>query len=63
MPSLFSLKESIIKETQAYYSAKSEKDKQKSKESLQARLKEFHYFRKSNKKDYKFIKKVIGNIT
>ena len=63
MPNLFSLKEDIIKETQAYYNAKSNEDKQKSKKNLQRQLKGFHYFRKSNKKDYKFIKKVIGNIT
>ena len=63
MPSVFSLKASILKETQAYYNAKSNDDKKKSKENLQKQLKGFHYFRKSNKKDYKFIKKVIGNIT
>tara|TARA_Y100000310_G_scaffold306401_1_gene347514 strand:- start:247 stop:438 length:192 start_codon:yes stop_codon:yes gene_type:complete len=63
MPSLFSLKKDIIKETQAYYNAKSNEDKKKSKENLQRQLKGFHYFRKSNKKDYKLIKKVIENIT
>ncbi len=63
MPSVFSLKEDIIRESQAYYDATSSEDREKYKENLQKQLKKFHYYRKSNKKDYKFIKKLIENIT
>ena len=63
MPSLFSLKENIIKETQAYYDAKSTNDKSKHKGNLQKQLKKFHFYRKTHKKDYESIKKVIENIT
>ena len=63
MSSLLSLKENIIKETQDYYEAKSNKDKRKHRENLQKQLKKFHYYRQTNQKDYKFIKKLIGNIT
>ena len=38
-------------------------DKNKHKENLQKHLKKFHYYRESNKKDYKFIKQLIENIT
>jgi len=63
MPDLFGLKETIIKESQAYYGAKSNDDKRKHKENLQKQFKKFHYYRKSNQEDYKFIKKLIENIT
>jgi hypothetical protein len=57
------LKDSIIKESQDYYNASSKDDKEKYKESLQKKLKRFHYYRKSNQEDYKLIKKIIENIT
>ena len=63
MPDLFSLKQDIVKITQEYYSAQSVEDKKKSKENLQKHLKQFHYYRKSNKKDYRLVKKLIENIT
>ena len=63
MPNLFGLKKDIVKITQEYYSAQSVEDKKKYRENLQEHLKQFHYYRKSNKKDYKFIKKLIENIT
>ena len=63
MSSLLSLKENIIKETQDYYEAKSNEDKTKHRENLQKQFKKFHYYRKTNQKDYKFIKKLIENIT
>ena len=63
MPRVFGIKQDIIKESQAYYDAVSEEDKEKSKENLKSHFKQFHYYRKSNKKDYKFIKKLIENIT
>ena len=63
MSSLFGLKETIIKESQDYYTAKSNEDKRKHKENLQKHFKKFHYYRKTNEKDYKFIKKLIENIT
>ena len=63
MPDLFSLKQDVVKITQEYYSAQSVEDKKKYKENLQKHLKKFHYYRKSNKKDYKFIKRLIENIT
>ena len=63
MSSLFSLKEDIIKESQEYYNAKSNEDKTKHRENLQKQFKKFHYYRKSNQEDYKFIKKLIENIT
>ena len=63
MPNLFGLKETIIKESQDYYNAKSNDDKRKHKENLQKQFKKFHYYRNSNQEDYKFIKKLIENIT
>ena len=63
MPNLFGLKETIIKESQDYYTAKSNEDKRKHKGNLQKQFKKFHYYRKSNQEDYKFIKKLIENIT
>ena len=63
MSSLLSLKENIIKETQDYYEAKSNEDKRKHRENLQKQFKKFHYYRKTNQKDYQFIKKLIENIT
>jgi len=57
------LKQDVVKITQEYYSAKSVEDKNKHKENLQKHLKKFHYYRESNKKDYKFIKQLIENIT
>ena len=57
------LKESIIKESQDYYNASLQNEKEKYKESLQKKLKRFHYYRKSNQEDYKLIKKIIENIT
>ena len=63
MPNLLGLKETIIKESQDYYNAKSNDDKRKHKENLQKQFKKFHYYRKSNQEDYKFIKKLIENIT
>ena len=63
MPNLFGLKETIIKESQDYYNAKSNDDKRKHKENLQKQFKKFHYYRKSNQEYYKFIKKLIENIT
>ena len=63
MPNLFGLKETIIKESQDYYNAKSNDDKRKHKENLQKQFKKFHYYRKSNQEEYKFIKKLRENIT
>ena len=63
MPSVFSLKEDIVRITQEYYNAQSVEDRKKYRENLQKQLKKFHYYRKSNKKDYKFVKKLIENIT
>ena len=63
MPNLFGLKETIIKESQDYYNAKSNDDKRKHKENLQKQFKKFHYYRKTHKKDYQSIKKLIENIT
>ena len=63
MHSLLGLKETIIKESQAYYDAKSNEDKSKHKENLQKQLKKFHFYMKTNQKDYKSIKKLIENIT
>tara|TARA_R100001594_G_scaffold121948_1_gene157951 strand:- start:220 stop:411 length:192 start_codon:yes stop_codon:yes gene_type:complete len=62
MSSLFSLKEDIIKESQEYYNAKSNEDKQKHKENLQKNFKKFHKFRYSRMGDYKFVEKIIKNI-
>ena len=59
MHSLFSLKDSIIKESQEYYNAKSNEDKQKHKENLQKNFKKFHKFRYSRMGDYKFVEKII----
>ena len=63
MSSLFILKEDIIKQSQEYYNAKSNDDKRKHKENLQKQFKKFHYYRKTHKKDYQSIKKLIENIT
>tara|TARA_R100001198_G_scaffold83979_1_gene57669 strand:+ start:20 stop:211 length:192 start_codon:yes stop_codon:yes gene_type:complete len=62
MSSLFSLKQEIIKESQEYYNAKSNEDKQKHKENLQKNFKKFHKFRYSRMGDYKFVEKIIKNI-
>ena len=62
MSYLLGLKESIIKESQGYYNATSNEDKQKYKESLQKSFKKFHRFRHSHKKDYQFIEQMIKNI-
>ena len=62
MSSLFSLKEDIIKQSQEYYNAKSNEDKQKHKENLQKNFKKFHKFRYSRMGDYKFVEKIIKNI-
>tara|TARA_R100000458_G_C8035916_1_gene89368 strand:- start:134 stop:325 length:192 start_codon:yes stop_codon:yes gene_type:complete len=62
MSSLLSLKEDIIKESQEYYNAKSNEDKQKHKENLQKNFKKFHKFRYSRMGDYKFVEKIIKNI-
>ena len=62
MPSVFSIKQDIIKASQAYYDAISTKDKDKSKEYLQNSIKKFHKFRYSHKKDYQFIEQKIKNI-
>ena len=62
MHSLFSIKEDIIKESQEYYNAKSNEDKQKHKESLQKSFKKFHKFRYSQKNDYVFVERLIKNI-
>ena len=62
MPSLFSLKEDIIKQSQEFYSAKSKEDKEKYKTSLQKSFKKFHKFRNSQVNDYKFVEKLIKNI-
>ena len=63
MSGLLGLKETIIKESQDYYTAKSNEDKRKHKENLQKHFKKFHYYRKNNQEDYQFIKKLIENIT
>ena len=63
MPSVFSLKEDIVRITQEYYNAQSVEDKKKYRENLQKHLRQFHYYRKSNKKDYRLVKKLIENIT
>ena len=62
MHSLLSLKEDIIKESQEYYNAKSNEDKQKHKENLQKSFKKFHKFRYSRMGDYKAVEKLIKNI-
>ena len=62
MPSVFSIKQDIIKASQAYYDSVSTEDKNKSKENLQNTIKKFHKFRYSHKKDYKFIEQMIKNI-
>lgn len=62
MPSLFSLKEDIIKQTQEYYASTSKEDKEKHKENLQKTFKKFHKFRNSQQNDYKFVEKLIKNI-
>ena len=63
MSGLLGLKETIIKESQDYYTAKSNEYKRKHKENLQKHFKKFHYYRKNNQEDYQFIKKLIENIT
>ena len=62
MSSLFGLKETIIKESQDYYTAKSNEDKRKHKENLQKQFKKFHKFRYSRMGDYKAVEKIIKNI-
>ena len=62
MPSVFSIKQDIIRASQEYYDAISKEDKSKSKEHLQNTIKKFHKFRHSHKKDYQFIEQMIKNI-
>jgi len=62
MSNLLGLKDSIIKQSQEYYSATSNEDRKKYKESLQESFKEFHKFRYSQKNDYQFVEKIIKNI-
>ena len=62
MPSVFSIKQNIIKASQAYYDSVSTEDKDKSKENLQNSIKKFHKFRYSHKKDYKLVEQMIKNI-
>ena len=62
MPSVFSIKQDIIKASQACYDAVSKEDKEKSRENLQKQFKKFHWFRHSHKKDYENIEKIIRNI-
>ena len=62
MSYLLGLKDSIIKQSQEYYSATSNADREKHKESLQKSFKEFHKFRYSQKNDYQFVEKLIKNI-
>ena len=62
MPSVFSIKQDIIKASQIYYEAVSTEDKNKSKEHLQNSIKKFHPFRHSHKKDYELVEQIIKNI-
>ena len=62
MPSVFSIKQDIIRASQAYYDAVSKEDKNRSKEYLQNTIKKFHKFRHSHKKDYQFVEQMIKNI-
>jgi len=62
MPSVFSIKQDIIRASQEYYDAISKEDKNKSKEHLQNTIKKFHPFRNSHKKDYELVEKMIKNI-
>ena len=62
MPSVFSIKQDIIRASQGYYDAISTEDKNKSKEHLQNTIKKFHKFRHSHKKDYELVEKMIKNI-
>ena len=62
MPSVFSIKQDIIKASQIYYEAVSTEDKHKSKEHLQNSIKKFHPFRHSHKKDYELVEQIIKNI-
>ena len=62
MPSVFSIKQDIIRASQNYYDAVSTEDKSKAKEYLQNSIKKFHKFRYSHKKDYQFIERMIKNI-
>ena len=62
MPSMFSIKQDIIRASQAYYDAVSTEDKNKSREYLQNSIKKFHPFRYSHKKDYKLVERMIKNI-
>ena len=62
MPSVFSVKQDIIKASQEYYDAVSTEDKSRSKEHLQNTIKKFHPFRHSHKKDYELVEQMIKNI-
>ena len=62
MPSVFSIKQDIIRASQEYYDAISKEDKNKSKEHLQNTIKKFHPFRNSHKKDYELVEQMIKNI-
>ena len=62
MSHLLGLKEEIIKESQEYYMATNNVDRQKHKENLQKTFKKFHKFRNSQINDYKFVEKLIKNI-
>ena len=62
MPSVFSIKQDIIRASQEYYDAISKEDKNRSKEYLQSIIKKFHPFRHSHKKDYEFVEQMIKNI-
>ena len=57
------LKESILKDTQDYYSSTSKEDREQHKINLQKKFKQFHHYRKTHKTDYQLIKKLIENIT
>ncbi len=62
MSNVFSIKQDIIKASQAYYDSISTEDKEKSKENLKKQFKKLHWFRHSHKKDYKYAEKIIRNI-
>tara|TARA_R100000789_G_scaffold97279_1_gene99670 strand:+ start:411 stop:608 length:198 start_codon:yes stop_codon:yes gene_type:complete len=59
---VFSIKQDIIKASQAYYDSISMEDKNKSREYLQNIIKKFHPFRHSHKKDYELVEQMIKNI-
>ena len=63
MSHVIHLKESILKDTQEYYTCNSKEDKEKYKINLQKKFKQFHHYRETHKTDYKSIKKIIENIT